>query len=119
MSECLFYRSVLLLLCLCNSRIFHQYKSHWYVCICAFLLYFEGAKRGFQQVLGEMGSGVSGLAEPGWLGRRCTPHPLPKGYRRTACWEGKTKQTPENTDCTQAVLLICGERLDPAGLWSS
>lgn len=46
------------------------------MCICAFLLYFEGAKRGFQQVLGEMGSGVSGLAEPGWLGRRCGPaHP--------------------------------------------
>ncbi len=76
--------------------------------------------------------GKTGLsAGPGWDGVRSVRTgwaglagstlcpPPPKGSRRTACWEGKTNQTPDNTDCTQAVLLICGERLNPAGLWSS
>lgn len=119
MSACLFYRSVLLSLCLCNS--FASFINIKVIGMCAFVHFCsisKGQNGAFSRSWVRWGQECQDwLSRVGWVD--AVPPPSPKGSRRTACWEGKTNQTPDNTDCTQAVLLICGERLNPAGLWSS
>lgn len=91
MSACLFFQRSVLMSCLCNSLASLINKKSLvcaHLCVFVWILKGEGGKRAFRLVLGEMGSGVSGLAEPGWLSRQRGLHPpkapgaLPAGKPR-------------------------------------